>query len=367
MIGQLREQKLRISTPGRICLFGEHQDYLHLPVLAAAISRRIHVEGARRKDRNITIDLPNIQQRESFEINHDIPYVKDRDYFRSVVNVLQRRGFTFSNGFDCVVRGNIPINAGTASSSALVVGWTNFLVRLSDEKTILEPMEVARIAYEAEVLEFGEPGGMMDQYSTSVGGLLWIDPYPEIQIVQLRAKLNSLILGNSHLPKDTSFALARVKKRVQEIVRTLAARYPEFSLQTVSQDRLEVYKSSLDEVQFRLLTGTVRNREISREAKNVLQQSPVDHKKLGDLLNDHQNVLRDILKISTPKIDRMIDAAMSAGAYGAKINGSGGGGCMFAYASENPERVLEAVRRISDAFVVSIDDGSKEERSEESL
>jgi hypothetical protein len=27
--------KFVVSTPGRICLFGEHQDYLHLPVIAA--------------------------------------------------------------------------------------------------------------------------------------------------------------------------------------------------------------------------------------------------------------------------------------------------------------------------------------------
>ena len=34
---------MEISTPGRICLFGEHQDYLGLPVLAMAISLRINI------------------------------------------------------------------------------------------------------------------------------------------------------------------------------------------------------------------------------------------------------------------------------------------------------------------------------------
>ena len=29
---------MEISTPGRICLFGEHQDYLGLPVIPMAIS-----------------------------------------------------------------------------------------------------------------------------------------------------------------------------------------------------------------------------------------------------------------------------------------------------------------------------------------
>jgi len=61
----------------------------------------------------------------------------------------------------------------------------------------------------------------------------------------------------------------------------------------------------------------------------------------------------------------MIDAALNAGAYGGKINGSGGGGCMFAYAPENPEKVLEAVKKISnDSFIVYSDEGTREEKSE---
>ena len=42
---------MEISTPGRICLFGEHQDYLGLPVIAMAISLRVRIVGKKRKDR----------------------------------------------------------------------------------------------------------------------------------------------------------------------------------------------------------------------------------------------------------------------------------------------------------------------------
>jgi galactokinase len=34
-------KQILVSTPGRICLFGEHQDYLGLPIIAAGISRRV--------------------------------------------------------------------------------------------------------------------------------------------------------------------------------------------------------------------------------------------------------------------------------------------------------------------------------------
>jgi galactokinase len=87
-----------------------------------------------------------------------------------------------------------------------------------------------------------------------------------------------------------------------------------------------------------------------------------DHRRLGELLTQHQEVLRDVLRISTPKIDRMIEAAMEAGAYGAKINGSGGGGCMFAYAPENPGWVAEAIERVGGkATTVTTDAGTRTE------
>lgn len=113
--------ELKISTPGRVCLFGEHQDYLQLPIVACAISLRISVEGSRRNDMLIHIQLPNTSEEESFYLNEPIVYTKGRDYLKSSIKVLKNYGFTFSSGFDCIVDGKIPINAGTSSSSALIV------------------------------------------------------------------------------------------------------------------------------------------------------------------------------------------------------------------------------------------------------
>ena len=38
------------SAPGRLCLFGEHQDYLGLPVIAMAINRRCRLDWTPRPD-----------------------------------------------------------------------------------------------------------------------------------------------------------------------------------------------------------------------------------------------------------------------------------------------------------------------------
>ena len=56
----------------------------------------------------------------------------------------------------------------------------------------------------------------------------------------------------------------------------------------------------------------------------------------------------------------MIDAAMNAGALGCKINGSGGGGCMFAYAPNNPDAVVDAIEAVGGkAYLINADEGTK--------
>ena len=72
------------------------------------------------------------------------------------------------------MRGEIPINAGTSSSSALLITWLNVLNRMADAPRPLTPEQLAELAYRAEVLEFGEPGGMMDHYATAVGRIIYL-------------------------------------------------------------------------------------------------------------------------------------------------------------------------------------------------
>ncbi len=351
-------EKLKVLTPGRVCLFGEHQDYLGLPIIAAAISVKIGIEGEKQDELSVRISLPDIGKEEFFRIDTKVEYTEERDYFKSSFNVVQKQGFTFSKGLNGTVRGNIPINAGTSSSSALIVSWINFLTRMSDQGKVLDSREIARLAHQAEVLEFNEPGGMMDHYSTAVGNIIYLESVPEIKLEAINADLGSFVLGNSKQPKDTKGILKRVKFGVLEIVDKLKKEDSSFSLQTVKYDEMDKYISLLDEDGYSLIKGTVRNRDILREAYRELTSPVIDRKKVGLLMNEHHTILSGICRISTDKIDDMIKAALDAGAYGAKINGSGGGGCMFAYAPENTEKVFDAINKISDAYMVKISDGT---------
>ena len=351
---------LRVSSPGRVCLFGEHQDYLGLPVIPAAISLRISIEGRHRDDRTVHIDLPDIGSEETFTLDEELRYRNDRDYFRSGVNVMRRNGSAFSRGIECTLRGNIPINAGTSSSSALSVSWVNFLARMSDQAKRLTPEDCARFAVKAEVEEFREPGGMMDQYAASYGGLLFIDFMPTAIVEPLPARLGSIVLGDSLEGKDTKGILARVKGGVLEIVKKIQSKDSGFRLHSLKADECDRWKSLLDSRDRDLLLATVRNHEMTRKAKAMLLQPRVDDREIGKLLTKHHVILHNVLKISTRKIDAMLDAAMGAGAYGGKINGSGGGGCMFAYAPGSPEKVAAAIERAGGkAYILAVDGGTR--------
>ena len=82
----------------------------------------------------------------------------------------------------------------------------------------------------------------------------------------------------------------------------------------------------------------------------------------GKLLTEEHQILNEVYELSPVKINDMLSAALDAGAFGGKINGSGGGGCMFVYAPERTEQVVEAIEgQGGKAYIIEIDKGLKYE------
>lgn len=348
-----------VSAPGRICLFGEHQDYLGLPVIAAGISRRITIEGSHRNDKLIVINMPDINATEKFSLEKNYVYKKPHDYLRSVLNVLIRdEKLSFSVGFECTMTSTIPINSGTSSSSAMVVAWIQFLSKIANIPKSFSQFQVAHIAYKAEVLEFGGYGGMMDQFSIALGNCIYLTSQPTIAVENLFPKLGTFVLGDSEEPKDTQKILKHVKYGMLAAMEKIKKINPLFDITHAHIKEVNDYKKILSRDELILVKGNISDHKILRTAKRMLESGKVNDAQLGNLLTRHQNNLRDAKRISTEKINRMIIAAMNAGALGGKINGSGGGGCMFAYAPTNPESVAEAIEKAGGkAHVIHIDSG----------
>ncbi len=348
---------MEISTPGRVCLFGEHQDYLGLPVLAMAISLQSKISGDYRNDSLVIIHKPDIGETEKFNLNN-IDYESSRDYLKSGLNICKRFGFRFSKGFECEIRSNIPIKAGTSSSSSILVSWIHYLSQMADNPRTLDKNKIAELAYDAEVNEFNSPGGMMDQYSTALGGLIYLESNPKVVVEHLAKDLGAFVLGDSMEQKDTIGILSRCRDNRLSILKKMKKFNSDINFHNISLNQIDAYDFNEDEQ--KLICGTIKNRELLIQAVAELNKPQFDEKLFGGLLNDHHFVLRDVLKVSTPKIELMLKYAIEAGAYGGKINGSGGGGCMFAYCPKNPEEVKEAIEKAGGkAYIIYSSNGTK--------
>ena len=311
-------------------------------MIPMAISLNSQIIGERSKRKEVIINKPDLNESGSFLLN-DLAYTKTRDYFKSGLKVCINEGLSFTTGVECEITSQIPIQAGCGSSSAIMVGWIHFLSQMADQPPNWDRQKIGELAYRAEVTEFNEPGGMMDQYSSAVGGTIYLESEPEISIREVSSKLGAFVLGDSGEPKDTMGILQRCRDNRSTIIKKVKIQNPNFDLHSCDSD---FGTDGLNYDEKVLLEGTIRNRDLLRQALQELEKDKPDHELIGKLLSEHHPVLRDVLKVSTSKIETMLDAALNAGALGGKINGSGGGGCMFAYAPDNSEFIADAIEKV---------------------
>ncbi len=318
-------------APGRICLFGEHQDYLGLPVIAAAITRYITVTGAPNAFRHLEISLPDVGASRRLELGRRAEYVGERDYIGSGFNLA---GQSLTQGYDIIVTGDIPQKAGCSSSSALTVAWVRWLLLASGDLRASVPLEVARLAHQAEVVEFKEPGGMMDHFAAAFGGIVYVDTKPPYSCEYIDAKLDGLILCYSGEPKATLKVLQRTREKYVD-AREKQGRGEDL----VAEDML-------------LLRAQESNAALTRRGYDAVVVG--DMIEVGRLLTEHHQNLRT-LGVSTERIDHLLAVAMEAGALGGKVNGSGGGGCLFVLAPGKEDEVIDAMNRAgSEAWRVEV-------------
>ncbi len=166
---KIMAKTLSVKAPGRICFFGDHQDYLGLPVIAATINRFIYMDATPREDKALVLNLSDIGQRKTILLDQPIASLVSRDYFRSAIRVLAREEIKIEQGFTIQIYGDIPIEAGLSSSSAMVVAWVRLLLKIGAPDQLFSDEQIAQWSYQAEVMEFNEPGGLMDQYTIALG------------------------------------------------------------------------------------------------------------------------------------------------------------------------------------------------------
>lgn len=374
-------KKIFVSTPSRICLFGEHQDYLQLEVIAAAINLRFYAEISGRNDKILRITTSggkHLKLSDSvnnwgydetiIDLSKPIVYENKRDYFKSIVNVLMKHGHTFEHGFDIHLDSEIPIGKGMSSSTTMIIVLIKALLEALNSEDKDNAEKIARIGFEAEVLEFNEPGGMMDHYSSALGGLVHLNfEKKDTTIDRIKNTIpGCFILFDTMEERDTTKVLALSKTPVVNGLSKLR-QYGITSIKDFvnNEDNIKYLENVTDVEKVKILAN-IDNYKILKTAENLLKSGEINPVELGKLLKRHHANLRDGLNISTDTMERILNTAYENGALGGKVNGAGGGGCAYVYAmEEDAQRILKAVEAIGySGCIIKQDTGVRKDKED---
>ena len=333
---------IKVEAPARICFFGDHQDYLNLPVIAGTINRFIHIEGKPINKKSFFLELIDIKEVITIDLNKKYNNIKNGDYFLSALDILKRAGFLFNQGYKIKIFGEIPINAGISSSSALVVAWIRFLISIQDHKPEITDLQIGKWAYEAESEFFNQPGGLMDQYTISQKGLLYIDT-KTTQMERLNPDIGSLVIAESGIAKKTLSILQNARAYAEASINAVKKKVPDFDIFKADETDYHEYLAFVPEIYRDHWYATIFNHILTQKARKMLKLGPLDLEQLGAWMDSHQKILQEKIQNTPKKMELQMQAARKAGALGTKIIGSGGGGCMVAIVSEkSKENVIKA-------------------------
>ena len=241
---------ITVKTPARICLFGEHQDYLDLPVIAQTIPLYSQIKGqlCEKKIKGVTIHLIDMDQTE-YIFPEDL--LKNASYtmYTSGMKLCMQKGLTFSSSMKIEVTSAIPSQAGCSSSSSIMIGWIKLLMKLADNPVSWEPVEIAEAAYQAEVMLLNGQGGRMDQYTIAMDQLIYMATYSEISVQSLPPIPGAFVLGDSMEVKNTQAQLRRCKESRIKLFKHLKEIDPKFSIHTIQCKDTGDYRSELNKME----------------------------------------------------------------------------------------------------------------------
>ncbi|MFW9997602.1 MAG: galactokinase [Candidatus Odinarchaeota archaeon] len=328
------------SAPGRVCLYGEHQDYLGLPVIAAAIGLRTTIEAREITETLLKVSSQDIPETDSFKLDGiieagDGPY----KYVRAVVTVLKDSyGWKPDHGLEISVRSGIPVGSGLSSSAAILVSFTKLL---SDHYSLnLAVEEIAEVSYTAEHDICGISCGRMDQYSSAVGELIHLETGDDPRFEKFPSPFPYLVIGDTLERRSADEALRIRKQELERALRKLdLTNYHCINLEDIDQ-------SKLTGIEYRRVECIIRIRDITRRALIELRKNDrIDLFLLGQLLTEQHVQLRDKYEVSSPKLDLLVETANDNGALGAKLTGAGLAGCIVSTVAtvEDRDRVVEAI------------------------
>ncbi|MEN9327468.1 MAG: hypothetical protein RI947_276 [Candidatus Parcubacteria bacterium] len=291
---------ITVSAPGKLMLLGEHAVVYGYPSIVTAVNQRLFVTVEILTQDEDIIETPQVK--ESTFLSETLRYFRKRYNINHHLKITTMSDFSHKMGF--------------GSSSAVT---TAVLKALSLIHSIpLAESELFHHGYEI-VLNVQGTGSGFDIAAAVFGKTLHYvkggKTLKPLNVVSL-----PLIVGYSGVKADTTTLINQVK----DLYRT-------------QKSKVEAIYNEIGQL---VLTGC--------EYLNTDNFSA-----FGTLMTRNHELLKQ-LEVSTPMLDNMVNAAIKAGAWGAKLSGAGGGDCMIALAPATTRYAVENAIRDAGGEIVDI-------------
>jgi len=300
-------------APAKVILAGEHFVVYGAPAIVAAVNMHSKATVSRRNDRTIVVRSSSPRCAISVTGARSRALQggkKARTMLEPVYHVARAALRQFGGeekGLNVQIDSAIPVGVGLGSSAAVSVSAIAATAKLL--RRGLDRRAIRSLAFESERLIHDIPSGI-DQTVSAFGGVIAYRREKPFRQVSLKRPFR-IIIGNTGETRSTGAMVSRVR----------------------------IFLSNRSSLQRQMMKSAER---ISGNVLLALERG--DRRKLGELMNQNHELLRRI-GASTEELDRLVSTAREAGAFGAKLTGAGGGGCMIAVAPTTATRnVLEAIR-----------------------
>lgn len=374
------------SAPARVDFLNTHQDYKMLPVVPAAIEKRTFIACSKTGEpgvvrvRSLTLEREGVESEDVFQSDR-VELLRGRwfgDYFRSMHMLVSKKYGMLDTGLAIYVDSDVPVASGLASSAALHVSLAAMYAELLGLR--LSRMELAELAYEAEHNVMGIPCGRLDQYASSYGGVIKLDFKPVITVEEFEGSGIVFVVADSGIRHstaeihpvrqselNTAIRMLNDAPLPEELREILRGDYASVEWRLLKEEDLENFLSTLPQRLADRIVFTLRMQSSTETAIEILKYRRVRGAELGklglrptedwlealgEIVNMQHVLLRDLYEVSHPKLEKMRDAALEAGALGVKISGAGMGGSLLALVKPgDTARVEEA---FADAGAINV-------------
>ncbi len=318
------------QAPGRMNLIGEHTDYNDGWVLPTAIDKSVTLLIAPVADNRITIISHDKKEEVSLALSDLKPSsILWANYLLGVVDEIRKAGKKI-RGFNCLFTGNIPIGAGLSSSAAVECAMATALNEVFQLN--LSKWDLTKIAQQAEHNFAGVKCGIMDQFASifsQKGHVLKLDTQTlNYEAIPFNPKGVAFVLVDSMVKHSLASSEYNTRrKECEQGFAIMQQQYPHIhSLRDLDLSQVQASEEALPpKVKLRLEYILEENERVNQACIFIKNN---DWNKVGELLYQTHEGLRDKYEVSCTELDFLVDATQEREeVYGSRMMGGGFGGC----------------------------------------